>query len=148
KPGTRNEVRPRLFGRLEMSSSPPTFSPSRSPTTVSSIFVGAGAGLIRDLDVSLNIAHTHDPDLDVTLTHVPSGISVELFTDVPSDLPGADGFVIRRSDQAGVDIGSATGTAGAAITGLFDPEGAAVLSAFNGIDATGEWRLTIVDDLG
>ncbi len=32
------------------------------------------------------------------------------------------------------------------MSGGFNPEGAALLSAFQGIDASGEWRLTIVDD--
>jgi len=111
-------------------------------TTTLRFSVPSGAGLIRDLDVGLAIAHTYDPDLDVTITH--NGVSVVLFTDVPA--ASADGFIIRLSDEAINDIGAATGVSGSALTGTFDPEGAAVLSTFDGLDASGEWTLTIVDD--
>jgi hypothetical protein len=103
-----------------------------------------GAGIVRDLDVSLGIAHSFDGDLDVTLTHLGSGVSVPLFTDAGG---GADGFIIRLSDQAGTDIGVVTGPGnGGAIFGTFRPEAPALLSAFNGLDASGCWALTLTDD--
>jgi subtilisin-like proprotein convertase family protein len=105
--------------------------------------VPAGAGRITDLDISLNIFHTFDGDLDVTLTHVPSGISVVLFTDVG----GTDeGFLIRLDDEAGTDIGTADNPMDGAIAGTFNPEGTALLSAFDGLDASGDWTLIVTDD--
>ena len=108
-----------------------------------SLFVPSSAGLVRDLDLDLSLIHTFNGDLDVTLTHVPSGTSVLLFTDVGG---AGDGFVIRLNDEAGTDLGLATGADGSPINGTFNPEGAALLSIFDGLDASGEWRLTIVDD--
>lgn len=109
----------------------------------SSIFVSSGAGIIRDLNVGLSIAHTFAGDLDVTLTHVPTGTSVVLFTDIG----GTDeGFIIRLDDEAGTDIGTADNPNDGPVTGVFNPEGAALLSAFDGLDAAGEWRLSVSDD--
>ena len=41
-------------------------------TVNSTLNVPASGGIIRDLDVTLNVAHTFVGDLDVTLTHVPT----------------------------------------------------------------------------
>ncbi len=112
-------------------------------TLNSEFWVPPSAGRIRDLDVTLNIAHTFDGDLDITLTHVSSGISVVLFTDVGGV---SDGFIIRLGDEFGTDIVTAASVELQAVTGSFNPEGAALLSAFDGVDASGLWRLTITDD--
>jgi subtilisin-like proprotein convertase family protein len=112
-------------------------------TTVVPIFVPPGAGTVRDLEVFLAIQHTFNGDLDVTLTHVPSGLSIPLFTDVS----GTDeGMVVRIDDEAGTDIGSADNPTDGAVFGSFNPEGSVLLSTFDGIDASGEWRLAITDD--
>jgi subtilisin-like proprotein convertase family protein len=117
-----------------------------STTTVAELDVPAAETTIGNLRMSLSISHTHDPDLDISLTHVPSGRSVVLFTDVPS--VSADGFMVILDDDAPTDIGAATGTSGAALAGSFNPEGTATLSTFDGVDASGAWRLTVVDDAG
>ncbi len=115
-------------------------------TLTTSIFVPAGAGKVADLDVNIDLFHSFDGDLDVTLTHVPSGTSVVLFQDVGAS---NEGFFIRLNDDAGTDISTATNPkADGAISGTFNPGGAALLSAFDGQDASGEWRLTIADDSG
>src|SRR5262249_38243920 len=49
------------------------------------ITVPAGAGLIRDLDVSLAIDHVTNSDLFVRLTHLASGVQVILFSHVGHD---------------------------------------------------------------
>ena len=77
------------------------------------------------------------------MTHVASGISVVLFTDVGGTRRG---FIVRLDDQFPSDIGAVGSTGTEAVTGGFNPEDTAVLSAFNGIDASGEWRLSITDD--
>lgn len=109
------------------------------------IRVPRSAGIIRELNVFMAISHSFDGDLDVTLTHVPSGTSVILFTDVGGS---ADGFMIVLDDSAGSDIGTATHPASGPIAGRFDPEDPAVLSVFDGLDASGRWELLVVDDAG
>ncbi len=105
--------------------------------------VPPGSGVIGDLDVGLVISHTFVGDLDVTLTHLASGISLTLFTDIG----GTDeGLIIRLNDEAGVDIGTANNPTDGAISGTFNPEGAALLSVFDGLEASGCWRLTVDDD--
>lgn len=107
-------------------------------------FVPAGAGIIRDLDTSLFISHALNTDLDVTLTHVGTGTAVVLFTDIGND---DQGLLVRLDDEAGIDIGAANNSGtNAPVAGTFNPEAAAVLSAFDGEDASGQWRLTINDD--
>jgi subtilisin-like proprotein convertase family protein len=114
-------------------------------TTTSSIVVPAGAGRITDLNVSLGITHTYNSDLTVTLRHVPTGTTLTLFSNVGGS---GDGFSITLDDSAGTDIGTATGTNGQMLFGTFNPEGAVFLSAFNGLDASGEWILTVTDGSG
>jgi subtilisin-like proprotein convertase family protein len=112
-------------------------------TTNVRVQVPASAGIIRDLEVSLGIIHDNDDDLDVTLTHVSTGTSVLLFSDVGGTRKG---FIIRLDDSFPSDLGSVGTTGTDAVVGGFNPKGAALLSAFNGEDASGEWRLSIVDD--
>jgi subtilisin-like proprotein convertase family protein len=115
-------------------------------TLNTTITVPKSAGLIRDLDVALNIFHTFDGDLDVTLTHVPTGTSVILFQDVGGT---NERFNIRLNDEAGTDIsGASNPKLDGMINGTFNPGGVALLSAFDNEDASGQWRLSIADDSG
>jgi subtilisin-like proprotein convertase family protein len=115
-------------------------------TLNSSFVVPAGAGKITDLDINLSIFHSFDGDLDVTLTHVATGTQVVLFQDVGGS---NEGFFIRLDDEAGTDINTASNPKpDGAINGVFNPGGAALLSAFDGEDASGEWMLSITDDSG
>jgi subtilisin-like proprotein convertase family protein len=110
------------------------------------IQVPRSAGIIRDLDVSLSISHTFDADLDLTLKHTLGGTSqsVLLFDDVGSN---DDGFRVWLDDQAQRDIGTVLDDPqDLPVTGIFDPEGLATLSIFNGTDASGTWTLTVDDD--
>ncbi len=94
-----------------------------------SIFVPSSAGMVRDLEVSLFIQHTSNSDLDVTLTHMLSGTSVILFRDVGNN---DDGLFIRLTDAAVTDIGSvADDPNDRAVAGSFNPEGTALLAAFD-----------------
>jgi subtilisin-like proprotein convertase family protein len=119
--------------------------PDNTPAgAVSSIIVPGAAGIIKDLDVSLSITHTFNADLDVSLTHVPSGITLFLFTDVNG---GGDGMSVRLSDEAATAIEAASvPPAGTQLKGTFKPETPAMLHTFDGLDASGEWQLKIVDD--
>ncbi len=108
----------------------------RTPPVLSPITV-AGAGLVSDVNVTLNLTHTFDGDLDIFLIG-PNGTRVELTTDNGGAGDNFTGTVF--DDQAAVSI-----TAGAApFSGSFRPEG--LLSSLNGIPAAGTWTLEITDD--
>jgi len=92
---------------------------------------------IVDLDVSLTINHTWDSDLDVYLV-APDGTTVELFTDVGGSGDGFNSTIL--DDEASTSIVAGT----APFTGRFRPEGS--LSAFDGMDTQGWWKLIIGDD--
>jgi len=96
------------------------------------------AGRIIDVDVKLSIEHSNVEDLDVTLQHIDSFTTIELFSDVGGD--GNHFINTVLDDEADVAI-----TAGAApFSGTFRPEGS--LSAFDGLDADALWFLFIRDD--
>jgi len=97
---------------------------------------GATTG-VTDVDVLLTIAHPFDADLDVYLVG-PTGIRVELFTDVGGGGENFTGTVL--DDEAANPI-----TAGSApFTGSFRPEGS--LAALDGANPNGSWSLEIGDD--
>lgn len=108
-------------------------------TTVTSQLVVAEALEIQDVDLSLDIDHTYDGDLDVFLIS-PNGTRIELFTDVGSSGDGFQATVL--DDEASTDVASAS----APFTGRFRPEG--TLSALDGQNTLGTWRLEITDDAG
>jgi hypothetical protein len=109
---------------------------------VATILVPPGAGAIADLDVSLAVAHTAVGNLNFVLTHVPSGTAIALFTGIG----GTDaGLFARLDDEADTDIGDADNPADEYISGTYNPEGAAELSDFDGLDASGTWVLTMQD---
>jgi len=94
---------------------------------------------IADIDVSINIQHTWDSDLDVFLV-APNSTRVELFTDVGG---GGAGFVgTNLDDEAATAVTAGT----APFLGRFSPEGN--LFDFDGLDAFGTWTLEITDDSG
>ncbi|NUQ64557.1 MAG: S8 family serine peptidase, partial [Pirellulales bacterium] len=106
-------------------------------TSASYLNVSGISGAILDINVTLDLTHTWDSDLDVRLTS-PSGTQVELFTDVGSF--GRNFTNTTLDDEALTAI-----TAGVApFSASFRPEGS--LAAFDGEDPTGTWKLEIYDD--
>jgi len=107
------------------------------PGSVFSILNVADSFTLADVNAGpINISHTYDSDLTVFLRS-PAGTTVELFSSVGG---GNDNFVNTvLDDEANLAI-----TAGAApYTGSFRPEGS--LSALDGQNSSGEWRLEIND---
>ena len=100
------------------------------------ISVPAGSA-ISDVNVTLNITHTWDADLDVYLIS-PQGTEVELFTDVGSTGDNFTGTIL--DDECATPITSGT----APFTGCYRPEGS--LSAFGGQNPSGVWTLRVADD--
>lgn len=106
--------------------------------------------IIGDVNVRMYITHTFRADLDVTLTS-PMGTSVTLFTNVGGS---GDDFGTTCSPMPDFVIDDEAATVGTLVTGSpagapgsYNPEGTAVLSAFDGQDAMGTWTLSICDDL-
>lgn len=109
-------------------------------TVTSTLTVAGLSGTITDVNVTLDISHTFDSDLDVFLIS-PLGTAIELFTDVGS---GGDNFTNTTLDDAFSFNPIAVGTA--PFSSTFSPEG--LLSALNGENANGTWTLQITDDQG
>jgi subtilisin-like proprotein convertase family protein len=105
----------------------------------SSLVVDGVAGLLGDVDVTLDITHTFDSDLAVALIS-PSGQRVELFSGVGSFADNFAGTVLDDEAATPITTGSAP------FSGRFQPE--AALANFDGEDPTGTWRLEIRDTVG
>jgi subtilisin family serine protease/subtilisin-like proprotein convertase family protein len=95
-------------------------------------------GTIADLNVTLNVTHTFNGDLDIFLIS-PTGTRVELMTDCGGS---GDGFFITLDDEALTSVVAmpTTGTP----TGTFRPEG--LLSAVDGQNMNGTWQIEVTDD--
>ncbi|MBX7102504.1 MAG: proprotein convertase P-domain-containing protein [Gemmataceae bacterium] len=106
-------------------------------TTDSFQAVAGLAGLITDVNVTVDLSHTSDSNLSLFLV-APDGTRVELST---GNGGSSDNYTNTTfDDQAATAI-----TAGIApFTGNFRPEG--LLSDFNGASANGVWQLEVYDD--
>ncbi len=100
----------------------------------------ANGGVLTDVNVTINITHTWNADLDVTITS-PAGTIVELTSD-NGGVSGDDYTNTVFDQEATVLITAGTSP----FTGTFIPEGD--LSTIYGEDAAGDWVLTVVDDAG
>ncbi len=106
-------------------------------TIRSNLAVSGLTGSIADVNITLNISHDWDSDLDVFLIS-PTGTRVELFTDVG----GIDNNFTntKLDDEAATSITVGT----APFTGTFKPE--KLLSAFDTQNPNGTWKLEVTDD--
>ena len=97
---------------------------------------------VMDLDVSVSLTHTKVFDLQLSLTS-PSGTTVLLNSYDPFTgyFEGQDYQQTVFDDEAAVSIAEGT----APFSGRYRPVGEAALSAFDGEDAFGTWRLRIYD---
>jgi subtilisin-like proprotein convertase family protein len=110
----------------------------RTPPTTSTIVVAA-PGVVGDVNVTINLNHTWDSDMDIFLVG-PDGTRVELTTDNGSL---GDNYINTVFD----DSAATSITAGTApFTGTYKPE--TPLAALNGLAAAGNWTLEITDDTG
>jgi subtilisin-like proprotein convertase family protein len=106
--------------------------------TVTSTLVVRDAAAISDVNVTLDITHTYDADLEVYLVS-PTGTRVELFTRVGGW--GADFTGTTLDEEAATSIADGA----APFSGTFRPEG--LLSSFDGEDPNGTWTLEITDTM-
>jgi len=94
--------------------------------------------VITDLNLTLNIAHTWDADLEVKLI-APDGVTeIILFEDIGSN---GDNFTNTVLDD---DASTVISDGEAPFTGSFSPTGS--LSDLNGLLSGGDWTLYINDD--
>lgn len=118
--------------------------------TSSTIIVGDN-GPITDLNVVLNIGHSHAGDLRITLTHESTGTSITLLRQLNG--PGyqygcgSDAIAVVLDDSAGAPLDSydCSGSFDAPATGTWQPSDA--LAAFNGENLNGRWTLQITDNI-
>ncbi len=111
--------------------------PDNDPVGVTSVLNVAGTGSIRDVNAGINISHTWDGDLEISLIG-PDGTSVVLASRV-----GWDGHNFTNTvfdDEAATNIASGS----APFTGSFTPQ-ADQLSRFDGKQRQGNWTLKVVD---
>lgn len=92
---------------------------------------------ISDLNVTVNITHTYDSDLIITLTS-PSGKTVTLFNRRGG---GGDHLAGTKFDD---EAGTAIANGAAPFSGSFRPE--AALTAFDGLGTKGVWTLKVSDN--
>ncbi|MFC1858044.1 proprotein convertase P-domain-containing protein [Thermodesulfobacteriota bacterium] len=112
--------------------------------TVSTLEVSDLPESLTDVNVSFNVTHANVNELDVYLISA-EGTRVELFTDIGSGANfGNSAIDTTLDDEAAVSITAGT----APFTGVFKPENANALSAFDLEDPNGTWMLEITDDTG
>ena len=110
-------------------------------TAISPIVVPAGdwgSSTIRDVNVSINISHTWDSDINVSLT-APDGVVVQLWSGVGGS---ADNFNVTIDDEATTNINGTVGT--------FRPQSYPTEAMCENDDHEpgGTWQLTVSDTVG
>lgn len=106
--------------------------------TVRSTLIVDSHGRVLDVDALLDITHSYDADLVLSLSH---GGTTVLLSNRQGGSGGANYTGTVFDDEA--DIGITAGYAYAPYTGSFRPEQA--LAAFIGHDVFGDWTLTVTD---
>ena len=106
-------------------------------TVTESVITVTDEVAISDLNVTINIEHTYTSDLDIRLI-APDGTEVILFENVGNSNDDFLDTVLDDDASTPIEDGSPP------FTGTFSPEGS--LADFNGMQATGDWTLRILDE--
>ncbi|WP_196892358.1 thrombospondin type 3 repeat-containing protein [Aureivirga marina] len=117
---------------------PLTISSTVSETVISTLTVDENM-TITDVNVNINITHTYVEDLDIKLI-APDGTEIILTEDNGGSGDNYSNTVF--DDDATTPITAGT----APFTGTYSPQGS--LATFNGLNANGEWKLSVFDDFG
>jgi subtilisin-like proprotein convertase family protein len=117
----------------------PAAIPDNNVAGVVSDVVVTDTDIISDVNLTFNITHPFDADIDMTLL-TPTMIA--LFTDVGST--GNDFFNTTLDDEAAMEIPQ-TATL-APFDGSFRPESPATLTPLDGVPAVGTYSLRVADD--
>jgi len=123
------------------SATPGTPIPDNDPVGITSIINVPDSFAIADVNVDLTITHTFIDDLIVTLTHPDGAPTVFLWN---RGCGSEDNLDVTLDDEAG-DVVCASPTVGS----INPPSvGGGFLSDFDGLDAQGNWTLTVSDNVG
>jgi len=131
---------------------PVTISSTGMPTVSSTLTVSGASSFLKDLNLNMNLTHSFDGDLDITLTS-PIGTIVTITTDNggPNDNVFAGTLFDDDANPGGqvpygANNGLATDHAYADIVVATPLAPEEALAAFIGEDPNGTWTLTISDD--
>jgi subtilisin-like proprotein convertase family protein len=131
-------------------SSPNVAIPDNNPAGVTNDLIVGNSGSIDDLNVSVDMTHTWVGDVIFTLQHVDTGTTVTFYDrpGVPASTFGCSGDNVDASldDEAATPVEDECGAGVPAIAGSFIPNNP--LSAFDGEDLAGTWRITASDLAG
>jgi subtilisin-like proprotein convertase family protein len=108
-----------------------------SGTVTESVIAITDNLVITDLNVSLNIEHTYNEDLEVKLIGPDGTTEVVLFEAIGGSGDNFTNTVLDDTADSPITSGSAP------FTGTFSPQGS--LSDFNGLMSSGLWTLSITD---
>jgi subtilisin-like proprotein convertase family protein len=113
---------------------------------LASVFTQADVDLlaqcaIADVDLTLDISHTWDADMNVSLTS-PEGTDSQMFSGICG---ASDNVQAILDDDAATPIGSVCPPAGFA---RYTTQSGTGLDLFDGEDPAGEWELEIADTVG
>ena len=120
--------------------SPAVAIPDNDPAGVTSEIVVPGSAFIGDLNIYVDVTHTWVGDLVVTIQHVETGTTVTIIDRPPCS---GDDIVASLDDEAATPVQDECAGAVPTIYGAFKP--ANPLSAFDGANLKGTWRLTVSD---
>jgi len=108
-------------------------------TINSNINVPAGLGVITDVNVEIDFSHSFWADSAVSVTHGATTVELYSFIIGGQDASGSYTF----DDEAVTNISAAPGDP--VTPGTYSPQAASALAAFDGLDPTGTWTLTMSD---
>lgn len=106
---------------------------------VTSTIIVPDIDIVDDVNVTLNITHGFDDDIDLTMT---SPMNISLFNDVGST--GNDFIDTTLDDEAAAPIPDSASEA--PFTDSYQPLGGPALFALDGVSAAGAYTLQVVDD--
>ncbi len=118
---------------------PPLAIPDYNEMGVISSITVPDTDIISDVNITINIMHPFDDDIDLTLISPPQ---TALFSDIGST--GNYFIDTTLDDEADAPIPDLSSEA--PFTGSYQPEGGPVLFNLDGNPAAGDWNLKIVDD--
>lgn len=126
-------------------------APINDATSATSTINVPESGTISDVNVVVDIAHSHSGDLQITLTHGPTGRQTTLlqWLNGPGFAfgCGSDGIAAVFDDAASspMDSYDCSSDFEAPVTGVWQPTGN--LTTFNGINMAGSWTIEVNDTI-
>ncbi|WP_231372829.1 thrombospondin type 3 repeat-containing protein [Aureivirga sp. CE67] len=106
------------------------------PSTVESTITIEDQVIVTDVNVTINIDHIYDADLDIKLI-APNGTEVDLSSGNGGNGDNYTNTIFDDDADSSITAGSAP------YTGTFQPEGS--LASLNGIQSNGDWKLSVTD---